>query len=333
MQSLPWRAESTLHAQLAFTLTLAMTLLAGDMPRAAGQAARSGEPVIIAAPLSLSREGESYGRPALEGIQFAIEEAKTADPSLNVKVEPIDDEGDDAKARAAAERIAAGKAVIALGPSFSTASLAAGPVYAAAGLASLPPTATFDAITANATTFRVVFKNSDQGEMLAHYLVRVLGKKAASVVVVQSAYGDTLREGFERTAPCLGLGAHYYPLPRDADEAKLTEIVTAVAAEKLPVVLRTLDPEGARLIARLRRPGHAGPFLGGDSFGDESFARLLAKEPEGQWQPGFFTDNLYGLTPVIFDSANAEMLAFAQRFRARFHHDPVWDTVAGYDAT
>jgi hypothetical protein len=119
----------------------------------------------------------------------------------------------------------------------------------------------------------------------------------------------------------------------DADEAKLTEIVTAVAAEKLPVVLRTLDPEGARLIARLRRPGHAGPFLGGDSFGDESFARLLAKEPEGQWQPGFFTDNLYGLTPVIFDSANAEMLAFAQRFRARFHHDPVWDTVAGYDAT
>jgi hypothetical protein len=49
-------------------------------------------------------------------------------------------------------------------PSFSTQCLAAGPVYAAAGMVSLPPSATADAITENATTFRVVFKNSEQGE-------------------------------------------------------------------------------------------------------------------------------------------------------------------------
>jgi ABC-type branched-subunit amino acid transport system substrate-binding protein len=268
----------------------------------------------------------------LEGIQFAVDEATAADPGLHVKVEPIDDQGDDAKAKAAAERIVAGRAVVALGPNFSTASLTAGPVYAAAGMASLPPTATSDAITNSATTFRVVFKNSDQGELLAHYLVRVLGQREASVIVVQSAYGDTLRDGFEHSAASLSLRAHYHLLPRDADEAKLSEIVTAVAAEKLPVVLLTLDPEGARLIARLRRLGHVGPFLGDDAFGDESFNRLLAKEPEEQKQPGFFTDNLYGLTPVIFDSASAEMLAFARRFRARFGHEPVWDTVAGYDA-
>jgi ABC-type branched-subunit amino acid transport system substrate-binding protein len=94
----------------------------------------------------------------------------------------------------------------------------------------------------------------------------------------------------------------------------------------------TLDPEGARLLIALRRLGVTGPFLAGDAFGDQSFNRLLADEPEEQAQPGYFTDNLYTLTPVLLDSANADILAFADRFQARFGHDPVWFSVAGYDA-
>jgi len=65
------------------------------------------------------------------------------------------------------------------GPSFSTASLVAGPVYAAANLVSIPPTATSDLITQNPTTFRVLFKNSEQGEALAIYLGRILGQRRA----------------------------------------------------------------------------------------------------------------------------------------------------------
>jgi YD repeat-containing protein len=317
---------------LTLASLVSIALLFAAAAPAWAQAQAAGEPVIIAAPLTLTGEGVSFGQPTLEGIQFAVEEAMAADPSLRLKVEPFDDAGDDDKARAAAEQVVASKAVVALGPSFSTASLAAGPVYAAGGVASLPPTATSDAITDSPTTFRVVFKNSDQGELLAQYLVRVLDRHAASVVVIDSSYGATLKDGFERTAALLNLDAHYHLLPRNADEAALDAIVSEVAAEHLPVVLLTLDPEGKRLLLRLRRLGHQGPFLGGDSFGQEEFARLFAGEPEELQQPGFFTDGLYGLTPVIFDSANAEILAFARRFRARFGHEPIWDTAAGYDA-
>jgi hypothetical protein len=35
---------------------------------------------------------------------------------------------------------------------------------------------------------------------------------------------------------------------------------------------------------------------------------------------------------MLLDSANEEMLEFAERFKARFKHDPGWVTVAGYDA-
>lgn len=61
-------------------------------------------------------------------------------------------------------------------------------------------------------------------------------------------------------------------------------------------------------------------------------SRRLAGEPEERRQPGFLTDGVCGISPVILDSANAEMLAFAERFRARFGHDPVWQAFAGYDS-
>jgi len=75
-----------------------------------------------------------------------------------------------------------------------------------------------------------------------------------------------------------------------------------------------------------------GPFLGGDVLGDESFSGLFASLPEERRQPGYFTDGVYGIAPIILDSANGETLAFIERFRARFGHDPLWMAVAGYDA-
>jgi len=256
-----------------------------------------------------------------------------AEPEFRVSIEALDDRSDDAVALSLAEEVSSGPAVAVIGPGFSTSSLAAGPAYATGGLVSLPATATSDAITQNATTFRVVFKNSDLGEMLAFYLARVLNRRAASVVVVQSGYGATLQEGFVRAAERLGLDVILHPLARDADAAALDAIsAEMLAAPERAVVLLTLGPEGARVLTRLRRGGHNGPFLGGDSFGNASFGRLLADEPEERRRPGYFTDQFYALAPVILDSANAETLAFARRFRARFGQEPVWQAVAGYDA-
>jgi branched-chain amino acid transport system substrate-binding protein len=288
---------------------------------------------VIAAPLSLTGEGERSGQAILNGLRLAVEEALAAEPELRVRIEELDDRSNDDAARSLADQVAAGPAVAVIGPSSSTRSLAAGPAYAVGGLVSLPANATSDVITQNATTFRVVFKNNDLGEMLALYLARVLNRRAASVVVIQNGYGATLQEGFVRTASRLGLDVNIHPLAGNADAAALEAISAELLREReRAVVLLTLEPEGARLLARLRRGGHNGPFLGGDSFGNASFGRLLAGEPEEQRRPGFFTDQFYALAPVILDSANAETLAFARRFRARFGQDPVWQAVAGYDA-
>jgi branched-chain amino acid transport system substrate-binding protein len=301
-----------------------------DHAFAAADAAGPSE-IEVAAALGLSGDEFTFGQGSLEGIQLAIEEANASGTGPRIKLVTYDDHSSDKDAQAIARRIAASPAVAVLGPDLSTASLAAGPVYAKAGLASLTTTATSDLITRNRTTFRIVFKNSDQGELLATYLVRVLGRRAASVIYVDSGYGRSLLGGFKRTAGRLGLAVRYFSYTRSNETDRIAKRVAAVA-EHPPVVLLTLDADGARLLTSLRRLGVRGPILGDDSFGDESFSGRLANTPEERQRPGALTDGVSGLSPMILDSADAEIQGFAERFRKRFGHDPVWFSTAGYDA-
>ncbi|NTV62631.1 MAG: ABC transporter substrate-binding protein [Oscillochloris sp.] len=296
-----------------------------------GALAQQSESVELAVELPLSGDSAQSGTPPYEGIQLAIEEANASDQRPLFKLTTYDDQGSSELARGLADQIVASQALVVLGPAFSTTALATGPTYAQVDLVSLPTNATSDQITENASTFRVLFKNSDQGELLAHYLVRVLGERRAAVFVIDTSYGQTLREGFARAATLLDLQADYYVF---SDTTQISQMARQVAKDPQPppVVLLTLDREGAQLLVALRKLGLAGPFLAGDSLGKESFTDLVKNQPEEQSQPGFFTSNLYALAPMILDSASAETLAFAERYRARFGHDPNWSAVAGYDA-
>lgn len=80
-----------------------------------------------------------------------------------------------------------------------------------------------------------------------------------------------------------------------------------VQLEKGPIVLLTLDPAGAELLTRLKRQSVPGPFLGGDALGDEGFAQFLADFSGSGIESEVLTENLYGLAPVILDSANADI--------------------------
>ena len=319
-----WAASPVLRFLLALALCVWLVHTSGTA---------RGDTAVIAAPLSLSGHDAGFGQAALDGLRFAVEEAQQADPRLRIRIDGFDDRGDPAEARAIAERVAAGPAAIAIGPSFAAAAVAAAPIYAAAGLTVLPPTVTPDLISGYGTMFRVVFGNVDQGAMLAHYLVRALRQKRAAVIVVPGPYGDTLRQGFARTAEALEIQAQYFDLAPDPDDDDVSDLATMITeGEPGAVLLLMHDRLGARLLTRLRRLGHPGPFLGPDAFSDASFSRLFAAEPEEQATLGYFTHGVYALAPVIMDSANAAMLGFAQRFRARFGYEPTWQAVAGYDA-
>jgi branched-chain amino acid transport system substrate-binding protein len=299
----------------------------------AGRHVRRGpNSVEIAAALSLTGDSYTFGRGSLESIQFAVEDANATGMAPRIVLTEYDDKSTDAGAREVAARVVASRALLVLGPAISTASLAAGPIYANGPLASLTTTATSDLVTDNPTTFRVLFKNSEQGEMLATYLYRVLHRREATVIVVDDGYGRTLETGFRRVADRVGIKTRYFTFKTE-QEADLVAQQIAATRDNAPIVFATLDGDGARILTSLRRAGITGPFLGGDAFGDDSFSQRLEALPEERQQRGFFTDELYGISPMILDSANAGILSFAQRFKARFGHEPVWFSVASYDAT
>ena len=288
--------------------------------------------VEIAAALPLSGDESSFGQGSLEGIELAIEEADADRGGPHIDLTAYDDKSSDDEAKAVAAKIVNSRAIMVLGPALSTASLAAGPLYAQAGLPSITTTATSDAITDNPTTFRVVFKNSEQGVTLANYLARVLRLDHADVVVVDNKYGHTLQDGFQAAAERLRLDAHYFVYGGADQLDGIAHQIAADQSKPLAVVLLTLDSDAAQLLTQLRRLGVSGPFLGDDALGDASFGDRFAGLPEEARQPGYFTDGVYGISPMILDSANADTLDFAKRFRARFGRDPIWFNVAGYDA-
>jgi branched-chain amino acid transport system substrate-binding protein len=324
------RRTTSLVFLALFVFSTSITVLLGPIRPVASQALPN--TIEIAAILSLTGEGALSGKPVLEGIQLAIADANANGSRPQVQLTLYDDQSDLGKAKELAQDIVNSDALLTLGPSFSTTSVEIGAIFAEAGLVSLPPTATSDAITDNATTFRMVFKNSDQGALLATYIDHVLGAKPVTVIVEDDTYGQTLRAGFEPTANQLDLDVTYYTFQTMEQIAPLTRRLVAEGKAEGPIVLLTLDPAGAELLTRLKRQSVPGPFLGGDALGDEGFAQFLADVSGSRIGVEVLTENLYSLSPVILDSANADILAFAERFQAHYGHAPDWLSVAGYDA-
>lgn len=295
-----------------------------------GATAQEGDPLEIAVAVSLSGEGASYSEPLLEGVRLAISEANAAGGRpINLVVH--DDETDDARAQEIAGRIAESPAALVIGPTFSTTSVLVGRDYARAGLVSLPATATSDLITRSRTTFRIVFKNSEQGEALAVYLKKILGHDRAVVIFARNGYGNSLKAGFQRAAGWLDIDAHYLPF-ETREEAEKAARTVAKDHANTPVVIMAFDVDGAAIITSLRRQGAEGPVLGGDAFSSDYFPALFEDEPEELFEPGYFTNGVYTVSPLILDSANAETLAFAAAYTERTGRGFTWMAAAAYEA-
>ncbi|RMD51333.1 MAG: hypothetical protein D6835_03445, partial [Candidatus Thermofonsia bacterium] len=98
------------------------------------------------------------------------------------------------------------------------------------------------------------------------------------------------------------------------------------------ILLATHVPEGRELIVQLRRQGVMLPLLGPTSLGNPRFSEQFADLPEEVTQPGFFLDNLYAVTPILFDVAGEEAQQFYDRYAAQYDSAPGLKAVGYYDA-
>jgi branched-chain amino acid transport system substrate-binding protein len=312
-------------ALLLVALASALTLVGPRHAAAQAPALKSAVATTLTGPFA------SFGVPVLDAARLATDEANAAGQGPRIVIEVHDDHGKSDDARDVAGDIAAGDALLVIGPPLTTAAIAAGLTYAEAGLVSITPTAHGDAVTDNETTFRLIVSTSEMGEALANYLRHVLGGMRAIVIYRDNGFGRPIAAGFKRAAERLGIALTEQTYTTAA-ELEALAAAAATDPEKPAIILGMLNDDAAAALVTLRRLGNRGAVLAPDAIAQDSFLDLFAGQPEYRENRSFFTEGVYAVSAMIIDSANAETLAFADRFRARYVRDPTWVEVQAYDA-
>lgn len=280
---------------------------------------------------SLTGPGALAGKALLIAVQYAVDEASAAGVHPHFEVEAFDDHSTEEGARQVAKDIVASDVGIVLGPTASPLGLAACPIYAEASLPVIVSTIHADAITQCSSVFRTVVSTGEIGDTVANYIGRVLHGTQATVIYKDDGYGRPLAARFKAAANRLGINEaeHAFGTAHAGEEAARQALADP---NQPPIILDMTYQDVVPILAALRRGEYRGAIFGTTTMARASFAELFSGYPEDRKDPGFFTDGVYAVSPVILDSANAQTLAFADRFRASTGQAPSWETAQGYDA-
>ncbi|MFQ5616529.1 MAG: ABC transporter substrate-binding protein, partial [Anaerolineales bacterium] len=256
-------------------------------------------------------------------------------------VEMFNDENNvDVAVEKAKEIAAAGKYMLVIGHSLSSASIAAGEIYQEAGIPAISGSATAERLTSeNEWYFRVIPNSRSQSVFVANYVYRILGYDKAAIVYDVDAFGVSLADAFEDAFIELG-GDIAEQFSLDRNQSDLEDRVNEIAAElaQLPdgpgiIFYATHANEGANLIVALKQQqGKVYPGVGASAFSNINFIEKFNELYEEQYIPGFFSDGIFTVAPVVFDVADVAGQMFRDDFLSTYQEEPGMKAATNYDA-
>jgi len=253
----------------------------------------------------------------------------------------FDDENDRNKAKQiATEIVKQNKAHAVIGHYTSAACLEGGKIYKQAKIPAISATCTADNVTANNEWyFRVIPNNGFQGIFLANYIKRVLNFSEITIIYDKdSDYSKTLLNGFENSYIGLkGIIKNKLSIT-DGNSVSSDEDIENITKRFLQTnikggILLALNAEQAKkFIVSMKRKGLNYPIIGGDSIGKKTFAAQFNEYPEEKAQPGFFSDGIFAVAPMIYDVAGENAQLSRNAYINKYHEEPTWVTVTAYEA-
>lgn len=292
--------------------------------------------LALVGPMS-QREGRAIVRAA--ELYLDTGEARRKLQGKRVKLLTYDDQNDDLLAREHAQEIVRENQVLfVLGHAYSSTSLAAGKIYKKAGIPAITGTATAGNVTRdNEWYFRTVPTNTIQAEFAANYIKNVLHETTVSIVAERSVYSTSLTEDFERAAAKLDLRIEQ---KRSLNpESKnfpgiirkfLQQIQTS--ADPGVVFCPTSEAVATQVITAIPSAERRFTILGTDSFTSRRLLEQLRANSDEQDTPGYYSDGVYALTPLMFDVANEQARQFRAAYLERYGEPPSWEDACFYDA-
>jgi branched-chain amino acid transport system substrate-binding protein len=263
-----------------------------------------------------------------QGAQLAADEVNAKGGILGKKIEivPADDAASPDKAKEVANRLVAEGVVAVVGHKDSGVSIPASEVYHAAGIVQITPTSSNPRLTEQGrdTVFRVCPVDTTQGPLLAEFLIQKLGLNKIAVVYANTAYGQGLREQFERRAQELGV------TPTSSHEIErgkkdFLPILQAIKPESPQAVFYAGSlPEGIIIASQMKELEIKATFIGGDTLFQPEFIRQTGSAGEGAYVSAFFPD--------VTQSQQSSLRNWVASYRTTFKRNPGGNSSGGYVA-
>ena len=287
----------------------------------------------------MSGKNAINGAAMTNGINLYIDQLKNNPDfhDIDIHVQVYDDENSVEKAQKIASDIASRDNVLmVIGHYYSSTSIAAGKIYKKAGIPAITASATAEKVIDNYEGyFRIVPGNAFQGKFIANYIHSVLKRKNVIIINDRDSYGSDLAGNFEQAAQELKLKYQKYTIDASTLEQELDGMITELRELDAPgiVFLATHMPEAAMIISSLKYPGAKFTIIGPDAIASKAFIEYLKKTSfQELTHPGYHSNDIFAVSPFIFDIAGEKAQIFRKAYRHSFHHDPSWVAAGYHDA-
>ncbi len=299
--------------------------------------------VYIALTRAHTGKDEADGIDTLRGVQLYLEEINYQVNGIRIELlDNFDDQSETAIAVEKANEIAASpqKPIIVIGHAQSGSSIEAGKIYAANGIPAISGSAIADELTINNEWyFRTIPNSRTQSIYIANYMRNLLAFDSVIVIYDEDEFGRSLAEPFLTEFETLGgTVACVHSFSTDGDlPAKLDTIVDEIICDDITepidaIYFATHPPEGVELIVKLKRAGIEAALVGASPFANINFINGFQQFNEEQLIPGYFSDGIIAISPVIFDVAGVVGQDFRNHFVEKYNSAPGSKAATNYDA-
>jgi branched-chain amino acid transport system substrate-binding protein len=306
----------------------------------------SKKPFYIAVSGPMSGKSEINGQAMVKGVQLYLDKINQQGGIHGhpVKLLTFDDQNQPELAEKKALEIAKdSQALAVIGHYGSSTSLAAAPIYQKYGIPAVSGSATANELTQNNDWyFRTIFNNTDQGELLANYVHKVLKKvlnyDQVNILFDEDAYGSTLSAAFTQKAKKIGLDIKHQWHYNSADSfnntlKKLIETLKASPNKQYLLFLATHSTEAVETLVALKQLKNVRiNIVGGDALSSTSFLQKFKHYPQEQSQPGYYSNGVYTVSPLLSSLSGEHAQDFGEAFVKKYQKEPMSTSALYYDA-
>lgn len=234
------------------------------------------------------------------------------------------------------------RALVVLGHAQSQIAKLAGEIYAQNEIPAITASAiNDDVLVGNKWYFRVLPNSSAQAQQMANYIYHVLKQKRATLIEGrEDVFAQMFARGFRQAFVVLGgevTVTHEFTRPQtnaltDEMQAIIEQIRQESALEDPGVlVFAARANEGALFLIGLRERGVNRLVFAPSPFANILFLSTIQNAPRLR-EPHFYSNGVYVLAPVVFDTAGERGQNFLSNFLARYGVEPGMKAATNCDA-